>query len=160
MLPMLGFVPQPSLRTRSALFPAIFGARPIGRRDDLLGQRQPLAIRYQHDAQRRAQYDHGVREGRQQRRPQHGRDPKPLAPGILGDGVDQPFQFKGPDLILTETAERMVPLDEAFINELKFGECLPPRCREQELAARYNTADALALLAGYPLVSCYRPSRD
>ena len=57
------------------------------------------------------------------------------------------------DLVLAETAERMIPLDEAFINELKFGECLPPRSREQELAARYDTADALALLAGYPLVS-------
>jgi ATP-dependent Lhr-like helicase len=56
------------------------------------------------------------------------------------------------NLVLAETAERMIPLHESFIAELKFGECLPPRCREQELAARYDTAEALALLAGYPLV--------
>ena len=49
--------------------------------------------------------------------------------------------------------ERTIPLDEAFIAELKFGECLPRDCRDRELAARYDTKDELALLVSYPLVS-------
>ncbi len=56
-------------------------------------------------------------------------------------------------LMLGAARERMIPLDEAFIAELKFGECLPRDCRDRALAARYDPKDELALLVSYPLVS-------
>jgi ATP-dependent Lhr-like helicase len=44
-----------------------------------------------------------------------------------------------------------VPLDEAFIAELKFAVCLPPVARDQVLAARYDLRADLDLLSAYPV---------
>ena len=44
-----------------------------------------------------------------------------------------------------------VPLDEAFIAELKFAACLPPAAREQVLTARYDLRGHLEALSAYPV---------
>jgi ATP-dependent Lhr-like helicase len=44
-----------------------------------------------------------------------------------------------------------VPLDEAFVAELKFAVCLPPAAREQVLSARYDLRDDLETLSTYPV---------
>jgi len=53
--------------------------------------------------------------------------------------------------VLSEHAEIKLALDEDFIAELKFSECLPPALREMEIAARYDCAEAMALLRHQPL---------
>ncbi len=57
------------------------------------------------------------------------------------------------NVVLSESAELVLPLDEEYIAELKFGECLPQSCRDEELAARYDFSDQHKLLAGQPMVS-------
>lgn len=53
--------------------------------------------------------------------------------------------------VLSEHAELTLPLDEDFIAELKFSECLPPAMRELEIAARYDCSEAIAVLRHHPL---------
>ncbi|QVL48765.1 MAG: DEAD/DEAH box helicase [Thiocapsa sp.] len=48
--------------------------------------------------------------------------------------------------VLAETAELALPLDEEFIAELKFGECLPDALRKREMAERYAVSKSLAVL--------------
>lgn len=55
------------------------------------------------------------------------------------------------NVVLDESIGLEVPLDAEFIDELKFGECLPARLREQELAARYDVSMECRQLASYPL---------
>lgn len=53
--------------------------------------------------------------------------------------------------VFGKASELAPPLDEAFIAELKFGECLPAELREREMIARHDCSDALALLASVPM---------
>jgi ATP-dependent Lhr-like helicase len=53
--------------------------------------------------------------------------------------------------VFNETTEITLPLDEDFIAELKFGECLPAELRDREINARYDCSEALALLASAPM---------
>ncbi|MEA3641936.1 MAG: DEAD/DEAH box helicase [Lamprobacter sp.] len=53
--------------------------------------------------------------------------------------------------VLSEHAELKLPLDEDFIAELKFSECLPPAMRELEIAARYDCSESIAVLRHQPL---------
>ena len=48
-------------------------------------------------------------------------------------------------------ASPQVPLDEGFVEELKFGACLPPRLRERVLLARYDRGADFARLRALPL---------
>ncbi|MEW8051277.1 MAG: DEAD/DEAH box helicase [Candidatus Thiodiazotropha sp.] len=57
------------------------------------------------------------------------------------------------DNVLSDSSELVIPLDEEFIAELKFGECLPQSCRDEELAARYDFSDQRKVLSGQPMVS-------
>lgn len=57
------------------------------------------------------------------------------------------------NVVFSESAGLVIPLDEEFIAELKFGECLPESFRDEELAARYDFSDELTLLSGHPLIS-------
>ncbi len=43
--------------------------------------------------------------------------------------------------------------EEEFVAELKFGECLPQSCRDEELSARYDFPDQRKLLSGQPMVA-------
>jgi ATP-dependent Lhr-like helicase len=56
-------------------------------------------------------------------------------------------------VILDDPIGLEVPLDAEFIDELKFGECLPAQLREQELAARYDVSEEFHHLASFPLHS-------
>lgn len=60
--------------------------------------------------------------------------------------------------VLSEHAERGLALDEDFIAELKFGECLPPTLREMELAARYGCSEAIGVLRHQPLETFFSPT--
>ena len=51
------------------------------------------------------------------------------------------------------TSEITLPLDAAFIAELKFGECLPAELRDRVIRARYDCSDVLALLARSPMAT-------
>lgn len=42
--------------------------------------------------------------------------------------------------VLAVPSSVIVPLDEQFVEELKFGECLPQSIRERELAVRYDVS--------------------
>jgi ATP-dependent helicase Lhr and Lhr-like helicase len=53
--------------------------------------------------------------------------------------------------VLAEAIELALPLDEGFIAELKFGECLPDALREREMAARYDVSTILAMLRSAPV---------
>ncbi len=56
------------------------------------------------------------------------------------------------NVIFSEAANLVVPLDGEFVDELKFGECLPQGCRDEELATRYDISEQSKLLSGYPLI--------
>jgi ATP-dependent Lhr-like helicase len=64
--------------------------------------------------------------------------------------------------VLSDDIALQVPLDDAFIVELKFGECLPAPLREMELTARYACAAALAVLRRQPVEILWMrtPARD
>ncbi|WP_240905703.1 DEAD/DEAH box helicase [Thiorhodococcus mannitoliphagus] len=53
--------------------------------------------------------------------------------------------------VLGDAAEIRLPLDEDFIAELKFGECLPEALRVMEITERYACSTAVAVLRGQPL---------
>jgi len=53
--------------------------------------------------------------------------------------------------VFNEKTKITLPLDEDFIAELKFGECLPAELRDREINARYDCSEALALLASAPM---------
>ena len=53
--------------------------------------------------------------------------------------------------VLSEDADIQLPLDDDFIAELKFGECLPPALRDMEIRMRYDCSAAVAVLRGQPL---------
>ena len=55
--------------------------------------------------------------------------------------------------VFGKASELALPLDETFIAELKFGECLPAELREREMIARHDCSDALALLASVPMAA-------
>lgn len=57
------------------------------------------------------------------------------------------------DVIFGGTTELLIPLDEEFVTELKFGECLPQNLRDEELAARYDFSDQYSLLLKQPMAS-------
>ena len=57
------------------------------------------------------------------------------------------------DVVLDHSAELVIPLDAEFIDELKFGECLPQSIRERELAARYDISEERQQIASCPLHS-------
>ncbi|MBK5938342.1 DEAD/DEAH box helicase [Halochromatium roseum] len=57
--------------------------------------------------------------------------------------------------VLSDDAEIRLPLDEDFIAELKFSECLPTALREMEIAARYDSSEAIALLRHQPLETMF-----
>jgi len=56
-------------------------------------------------------------------------------------------------VVLDNSAELVIPLDAEFIDELKFGECLPQSIRERELAARYDISEERRQIANCPLHS-------
>lgn len=56
-------------------------------------------------------------------------------------------------MVLNNPTNLLVPLDESFIDELKFSECLPQRVKETELAERYDVSRQVKQLSEYPLVS-------
>ena len=45
----------------------------------------------------------------------------------------------------------MVPLDEAFVEELKFSECLDDETQEKELSARYDVTRDVEALKKFPI---------
>jgi ATP-dependent Lhr-like helicase len=55
--------------------------------------------------------------------------------------------------ILADPTTPFVPLDEKFVDELKFGACLPPATKEKELAERYDISLVVRQLSEYPLVA-------
>lgn len=57
------------------------------------------------------------------------------------------------DAVLTDPVKLFVPLEESFVNELKFSECLPQNVKEIELAERYDVTRQLKQLREYPLRS-------
>jgi ATP-dependent helicase Lhr and Lhr-like helicase len=56
-------------------------------------------------------------------------------------------------MVLNNPTNLLVPLDESFIDELKFSECLPQRAKEIELAERYDVSCQVKQFSVYPLVS-------
>ncbi|RLJ22037.1 ATP-dependent helicase [bacterium endosymbiont of Escarpia laminata] len=56
-------------------------------------------------------------------------------------------------MVLNNPTNLLVPLDESFIVELKFSECLPKKVRETELAERYDVSCQIKLFGRYPLFS-------
>ena len=56
-------------------------------------------------------------------------------------------------MILNNPTNLLVPLDESFIVELKFSECLPQKVRETELAERYDVSRQIKQFGRYPLLS-------
>ncbi|MGB5834514.1 MAG: ATP-dependent helicase, partial [Thiohalocapsa sp.] len=56
-------------------------------------------------------------------------------------------------LALDDFVGLAIPLDAEFIDELKFGECLPQSIRERELAARYDVSAEYKQIAGYAMHS-------
>ena len=59
------------------------------------------------------------------------------------------------NIVLDDSAELVIPLDVEFIDELKFGECLPQSIRERELAARYDISAEYKQIAGYSMQSIF-----
>ncbi len=55
------------------------------------------------------------------------------------------------DVVFSGSAELEIPLDEEFLSELKFGECLPESMRSDELRARYGFSSELDALIHQPL---------
>ena len=65
-------------------------------------------------------------------------------------GVTVPELQDGIRRCLSESRETLaVPLDEAFVAELKFSVCLPPTAREREIAARYDLRADQEVLSEY-----------
>jgi len=57
--------------------------------------------------------------------------------------------------VLSDDAEIRLPLDEDFIAELKFNECLPGALQEMEITARYGCSEAMAVLRHQPLETMF-----
>lgn len=55
--------------------------------------------------------------------------------------------------LLDKPEQLSIPLDDKFVDELKFNECLPASMKNLELAERYKIADKFKILAEFPLVS-------
>ena len=55
--------------------------------------------------------------------------------------------------LLDQPDQLSIPLDEKFVDELKFSECLPDLMKDVELAERYMVSDQFKVLTGYPLIS-------
>jgi ATP-dependent Lhr-like helicase len=55
--------------------------------------------------------------------------------------------------ILADPTKLFVPLDEHFVDELKFSECLAPLAKEKELAERYNISSMVKQLSEHSLVA-------
>lgn len=58
-------------------------------------------------------------------------------------------------VVLTDAANLPVPLDEEFVEELKFGECLPQQMKAAELEARYEISREVRKLSQFPLSSMH-----
>lgn len=54
--------------------------------------------------------------------------------------------------LLKQPGQLTLPLDDKFVDELKFAECLSEVAKEQELAERYDLTTEFAQVAKYPLV--------
>ncbi len=76
-----------------------------------------------------------------------------LSISFTGAGDLESLKSAIKDIVLSDSSELVIPLDEEFIAELKFGECLPQSCRDEELAARYDFSDQRKVLSGQPMVS-------
>ena len=53
--------------------------------------------------------------------------------------------------VLQALNDLKIPLDDDFIEELKFGECLPPRLKEMELTGRFSVADDVREISSFPV---------
>ncbi|MCU7804188.1 MAG: DEAD/DEAH box helicase [Candidatus Thiodiazotropha sp. (ex Lucinoma borealis)] len=56
------------------------------------------------------------------------------------------------EMVLKNPENLFVPLDEDFVDELKFSECLPQAAKEAELAVRYEVSRQVKQISAYPLV--------
>lgn len=83
-----------------------------------------------------------------------------LALGFVGvrDPASVKQAIKG--VLANRDAQPLVPLDEAFIAELKFGECLPEEARDKELSERYRVVEHLEQVARWPLRDIRLPVDD
>lgn len=59
------------------------------------------------------------------------------------------------NMMLSHADNLIVPLDESFVDELKFSECLPQILKEVELAERFEVSHQVKQFNGFPLVSIH-----
>jgi ATP-dependent Lhr-like helicase len=57
------------------------------------------------------------------------------------------------NILQSDNGDLVVPLDESFVAELKFSECLPQAVKESELTERYSISRQAKQLCQYPLSS-------
>ena len=55
--------------------------------------------------------------------------------------------------LLKNPNELAIPLDDKFVDELKFGVCLPESMKNKELSERYSVVDQFSALGKYPVVA-------
>lgn len=55
------------------------------------------------------------------------------------------------NIVVDDSAALVIPLDAEFIDELKFGQCLPQSMRDRELTVRYDVSKELKEIARYPV---------
>ena len=67
--------------------------------------------------------------------------------GVIGEALKVAIREK----VVQALDGLAIPLDDDFVEELKFGECLPQRLRDLELTERYSVVDDVGTISSFPV---------
>lgn len=77
-----------------------------------------------------------------------------LSVSFTGGGLTQSSLRQAiANIVIAHPEDVVLPLEEEFLQELKFGECLPNSAKEGELRERYSVSKQVSQIASYPMIA-------